>query len=85
MVTINHSLIPKTGKVVTLLVCKPNEPAHEIIVLITKATSEGSGEPAHSRSLARAFAVCAHQAWKQTKGPTKNLTSSPTGWLHMPL
>ena len=24
-----------------------NEPAHEIMVLITLATSEGSGEPAH--------------------------------------
>ena len=29
-----------------------NEPAHEIM-----ATSEGSGEPAHPRCLARAFAV----------------------------
>ena len=24
-----------------------NEPAHEIMVFITKATSEGSGKPAH--------------------------------------
>ena len=35
----------------------PNEPAHEIIVLITQATSEGSGKPAGPRSLTRAFAV----------------------------
>ena len=40
------------------------EPAREIMVLITKATSEGSGEPAHSRSLARAFAVYTHEVWK---------------------
>ena len=33
------------------------EPAHEIMVLITYATSKGSGEPVHARSLARAFAV----------------------------
>ena len=33
------------------------EPAHEIMVLITFATSEGSGEPAHPRGLAKAFAV----------------------------
>ena len=33
------------------------------------------------RSLARTFAVCTHKVWKQTKGPTKNQTSSPTGWL----
>ena len=24
-----------------------------------------------------------HEAWKYTKGPTKNQTSSPTGWLRM--
>ena len=41
-----------------------NEPAHEIMVLITWATSEGSGEPAHPRSLARAFGVHTHEVWK---------------------
>ena len=35
------------------------------------------------RSLARAFAVRTHGVWKYTKGPNKNQTSSPTGWLHM--
>ena len=40
------------------------EPAHGIMVLITQATSEGSGEPAHPRSLARAFAVRTHDVWK---------------------
>ena len=33
------------------------EPAQEIMVLIAQANSEGSGESAHPRSLARAFAV----------------------------
>ena len=33
------------------------EPVHEIIVLITSATSEVSGEPAHMHSLAEALAV----------------------------
>ena len=37
-----------------MLVMFSNEPAHEIMV---QATSEGSGEPAHLRSLARAFAI----------------------------
>ena len=32
------------------------EPAHEIMVLIAQGTREGSGEPAHPHSLARAFA-----------------------------
>ena len=34
-----------------------SEPAHEIMVLTAKATSEGSDEPAYPRSLARAFAI----------------------------
>ena len=40
------------------------EPVHEIMVLITKATSEGSGEPAHLHSLARVFTVHTHEVWK---------------------
>ena len=43
---------------------KQYEPAHEIMVLITQATSEGSGEPAHLRSLARVIAVRTHEVWK---------------------
>ena len=40
------------------------EPADEIMVLITQATSEDSGEPAYPRSLTRAFAVRTHEVWK---------------------
>ena len=40
------------------------EPAHEIMVPITQATSEGSGEPAHPCSLARTFTVHSHEVWK---------------------
>ena len=46
-------------------------------------TSKGSGEPAHPRSLARAFTVRTHEVRMYTKDPTKNQTSSHTGWLHM--
>ena len=35
-------------------------------------------EPAHSRSLARAFAVRTHKVWKKTKSQTKTQTSSST-------
>ena len=59
------------------------EPAHEIMVLITYATSEGSGKPVQLSSLARAFAVHTHEVWKLTKDPTKNQTSGPTGWLRV--
>ena len=41
-----------------------NEPAHEIMVPITQATSEGLAEPVHPRSLARAFAVHTDKVWK---------------------
>ena len=41
-----------------------HEPAHKITILITWATSEGSGESAHSRSLARTIAVRTHKVWK---------------------
>ena len=61
------------------------EPAHETMVLITQVPSKCSGEPAHPPSLTRAFAVRTHEVWKKTKGPTKNETSSPTGWLRMPV
>ena len=33
------------------------------MILITLATSEGSGEPVHPRGLARAFAVRTHEIW----------------------
>ena len=40
------------------------ELAHEIMVLITQAISEGSGELALPRSLARAFPVRTYEVWK---------------------
>ena len=36
----------------------PNEPRREKMGLLTYANSKASGEPAHSRSLVRSFAVC---------------------------
>ena len=50
--------------VVACAIFTQNEPAHEIIVLITQATSEGSGKPAHPRNLVRAFAVHIRKVWK---------------------
>ena len=54
------------------------EPAHETMALLTQATS-GPGEPAQPRSPYRAPAARTHKARKETKGPTKNQTPSPTG------
>ena len=47
------------------------------------ATSDGSGETTHPRSITRAYAVRTHEVWKKTKGPTKNQISGPTRWLRM--
>ena len=43
------------------------------MVLMTYPTSEGSGEPVHPRSLARAFAVRNHEVWEVDEGHPKNL------------
>ena len=62
------AILMSTHKICSLRRIEENnpkiEPAHEIMVLITKATSDGSGEPAHLHSLARAFTVCTHEVWK---------------------
>ena len=47
------------------------------MVLITKATSEGSGEPAHLRSLARAFAVCTHKSIEVDEGSDQKSDIEP--------
>ena len=44
-----------------------HEPAHEILVLITLASSLGSDEPAHMHRLARAFAAHIHKIWMWIK------------------
>ena len=48
-----------------------NWPLHVISVLIASASSEGSGESAHMRRLARTFAACLHKVDMQMKAQTK--------------
>ena len=43
---------------------------------IAYANSEGSGEPAHSSSLARAFAICLHNIGKSDSGIVSFFVSS---------
>ena len=51
------NMIPLNPQVVHFIVFLfVNEAVHEIIVLITEESSEGSGEHAHEQSFARAFA-----------------------------
>ena len=54
-------------------------PRQANLVLIAYASSEGSGEPAHPRSLARTFAARSYKQWVK-----RNLqTESPSEWLGM--
>ena len=47
------------------------EPDYVKKVLITLVNSEGSGEPEHLHSLARAFAVRTHKVWSDQKSDIK--------------
>ena len=58
------NVLQNVSSFVLLIIQITNEPAHEIMVLITLATSESSGEPVHLRSLARTFAFRTHEVWK---------------------
>ena len=57
------------------------KPAHVKTVLITYTNSEGSGKPAHPRSLARDFAVRSHDIGNWKKLETKSWRSGPTELL----
>ena len=58
-----------------------NEPAHEIMALITKTTREGLGEPAQSRQSFHCSRTCTMEVDEGSEQKVK--TSSPTGWLCM--
>ena len=58
-------------------------PRQANLVLIAYASSEGSGEPAHSRSLARTFAARSYKQWVKRNLQTVNQISGPSEWLGM--
>ena len=51
--------------------------------LIAYASSEGSGEPAHLRSLARTFAARSYKHWIKRNLQTENQIPGPSEWLGM--
>ena len=53
------------------------------LVLIAYASSEGSGEPAHPRSLARTFAARSYKQWVKRNLQTESQIPSPSEWLRM--
>ena len=58
-------------------------PRQANLVLIAYASSEGSGEPAHPRSLARTFAARSYKQWIKRNFQTENQIPGPSEWLDM--
>ena len=58
-------------------------PRQANLVLIVYASSEGSGEPAHPRSLARTFAAPSYKQWVKRNLQTESQIPSPAEWLGM--
>ena len=53
------------------------------LVLIAYASSEGSGEPGHPRSLARTFAARSYKQWIKRNLQTESQIPGPSEWLGM--
>ena len=60
-----------------------NAPRQANLVLIAYASSEGSGEPAHPRSLARTFAARSYKQWVKRNLQTESQSPGPSEWLGM--
>ena len=58
-------------------------PRQANLVLIAYASSEGSGEPAHPRSLARTFAARSYKQWVKRNLQTESQIPGPSEWLVM--
>ena len=58
-------------------------PRQANLVLIAYASSEGSGEPAHRRSLARTFAARSYKQWVKRNLLTESQIPGPSEWLGM--
>ena len=60
-----------------------NGPRQANLVLIAYASSQGSGEPAHPRSLARTFAARSYKQWIKRNLQTESQIPGPAEWLGM--
>ena len=58
-------------------------PRQANLVLIAYASSEGSGEPAHPRSIARTFAARSYKQWAKRNLQTESQIPGPSEWLGM--
>ena len=60
-----------------------NGPRQANLVLIAYASSEGSGEPALPRSLARTSAARSYKQWVKKNLQTESQIPGPSEWLGM--
>ena len=63
--------------------CNPVGPRQANLVFIAYASSEGLGEPAHPRSLARTFAARSYKQWVKWNRQTESQIPGPSEWLVM--
>ena len=63
--------------------CGSFGPCQANLVLIAYASSEGSGEPAHPRNLARTFAARSYKQWAKRNLQTESQIPGPCEWLGM--
>ena len=69
-------MLPKVDK-------PPFGPHQANLLLIAYAGSEGSGEPAHPRSLARTSATRSYKQWVKRNLQTESQIPGPSEWLGM--
>ena len=69
--------------IATKIIGQTNGPRQANLVLITYASSEGSGETAHPRSLARTFAARSYKPWVKRNLQTESQIPGPSEWLGM--
>ena len=69
--------------VVTFHWCSVYGPRQANLVLIAYASSEGSGEPAHPRSLARTFAARSYKQWVKRNLQRESQIAGSSEWLGM--
>ena len=74
-----HSLLCQLHRLDILLY----GPRQANLIFIAYASSEGSGEPAHPRSLARTSAACSYKHWVKRNLQTESQIPSPSEWLGM--
>ena len=69
--------------IIWLEMFSPFGPRQANLVLIAYASSEGSGEPAHPRSLARTFAARSYKQWVKRNLQTESQIPDPSELLGM--